>query len=65
MRDAWYITRRSDTGQYAAVFVNNYDPENPPGPPSDPKYLFDTLGEAINYASKNYVTLGIVLDPNL
>jgi len=64
--DRWYITRRGSDGRFAAIFQPDHRADPRPDPEQcEEKYLFATLGEAVNYASRNYVSDGIVLDENL
>lgn len=62
-KDFWYITTRGE--EFAAVYGADHAKNPTPTPGEDPKYLFATMSEAINYASKNYVALGIIIDPDL
>lgn len=61
--DYWYITRAGE--RFAAIYATDYRKPPPSAEGLSDKYLFDSLADAVNYASKNYASRGVVLDESL
>ena len=64
--DDFWMIKKTETGKYATVYGESFKKDPDPDVEGlESKYIFETFPDALFYASKNYVTLGVILHSNI